>query len=404
MLDLFQLRFDLNQLSDCLPAAEERLAVPGVAKCLGTWPVQWEDGATTTIYKLREPPYTKLRIRCPGYVEIEGSVARASEAVSPPREASFPHVTRSNAAQASMILDDAILRHAIGSLVRSVVPGIATEVLLDGIVRRADIPVNLDYPQAPLVSLLYSCAASSPRWIARTYAHGARRNLEIKGHGLEFVIYDKAAELGLAGHGVTRMELRIKGPSLVSHTLAPSRISRGSRDIRVRELNVRMLYRAHASFVHDLAGDRRSVAAVANTRLPVRPVLELIVADMIRQDARIDGMTLTEFIARRATVRGGNLLLATLATRSRTDVDLDCILPRIHWNPRYMVPDVLAHLSANAPAGRVGPQRSEGREVVEGNPCRARGELTSAAPHGAVDGSSPVGGRRACRAPHPGNP
>ena len=396
MLDLFQVRYDLDQLSDCLPAAEERLAVPGVARNLGTWPVDWEPGATITTYKLRQPPYATLRIKRPGYVEIEGSVARASGLDSPSREASFPNVTQSNAAQASLILDDAILRPAIGSLVRSVLPGIAAEVLLDGVVRRADIPVNLDYPQAPLVSLLYSCATSSPLWNARTYAHGAVRNLEIKGHGLEFVVYDKALELGLAGHGLTRMELRIKGPSLVSHTLAPARMWRGSQDIRIREINARMLYNAHASFVHDLVGDRRSVAAVVDARLPVGQVLELIAAEMIRQDARIDGTILTEFIARRSKVRAGNLLLARLAAYARTDVDLDTILPRNNWNPRYIVPDVLAHLAANSPAEPAGPQGREVGGVRE--PVRPRGRRAGAALHSAALVSRQRG---ATRVPHP---
>lgn len=385
MLDLIQVRYDLDILTHCLSDAEAHLAIPGVAKNLGTWPVAWETGATKTTYKLLGPPYTTMRIRRPGYVEIEGSVARASGIGSFSRNASFPNVSPSDAAQASLILDDAALRPALQALVRSVLPGIATEVLLNGVLRRADIPVNLDYPQAPLVSLLYSCAASQHH-AARTYAHGAARNLEIKGHGLEFVVYDKALEMRIAGYGLTRMELRLKGAYHVSHTLAPSRMWRGSRDIRVREINARMLYNAHASFVHDLVGDRRSVATAANARLPVEQVLELMAADMIRQDARIDGMLLAEFIARRSTVRGGNLLLARLAAHSRADVDLNDILPRTHWNPRFIVPDVLAHLAANSPDDRVGPQRSEGREVVvEGNPCRPRGRQAEAAPNGAAD-------------------
>lgn len=367
MIDRIRLLFPSNFPTDFHSAAWARLRDPEFATLKSQRPVAWLDGATTYKYQLHRPLSIDATIQEPFTVEIAGAASRHSGFDSPVRESRFRYTNQQDAAQASLLLDNASARNAIESLVREVVPDADDDTIGNAIVAGIDIPINLACPQEPLEAILSAAASSRPGCLLQPYAHGEVRNLSIKGFKRELVLYDKALQMLLRDFSLARLELRIKGSHTVWEVLTGGRALWGTRFIRVRDLDVLTLYRALAQFVHELVGDRREVIDVSGGDLDVRLVLELIAAESARQGLLIDGMTVPVFLAHATTPRRARAVTSRLASLQTTSLDIDDILPRDHWNPRYIVPDVLAHLAANTPDDRTGPQRSEGREVgVEG--------------------------------------
>ncbi len=399
MIDRIRLQFSPAQTSNFLAGLRVRLDNPDVATMKSQRPITWMPDCSRSHYQLAWPHSIDVMVQTDGLVEIEGSASRQSGYDSPVRASHFPHTSQSDSAQASLLLDNSSLFNAVAALTRQVIPEIDDETIRNATVTRIDIPINLSCPQSPLHAILSAAASSQPGCTLMPYAHGEVRNLAIKQGRVELVLYNKALQMHISNVGISRLEFRIKGSNAISEMIPTRTGPWGSRAaLRVCDLCALVLYRALSGFVHELVGDRREVLDVASGNLEVGQALEIIAAEAAQQGLLIDGMTVDAFLAHATTPRRARAVSSRLASLQRSSFDLDDILPRNHWNPRYLVPDVLAHLAAMLPTDAPAPSAARaGRTAVDGTSCRPRGIRT-----GTARSEVPVSSQReATSAPNP---
>lgn len=109
MIDRIRIIFTPDQTEDFFPALQVRLNNPQVATLRSQRPTTSLEGAIRSNHTLGWPRSIDVATESQGLVEIEGSASRLSGFDSPVREIHFPHTDQSTAAQASLLMDNALL-------------------------------------------------------------------------------------------------------------------------------------------------------------------------------------------------------------------------------------------------------------------------------------------------------